>query len=225
MNYGCVYKVTNMINNKIWIGKTVNFEKRKKLHIRDLRSKREGFFYDDFRKHGENNFKWEILQYYNTRKELSDGEIYYISLFESTNKNKGYNVALGGDGCIIPNRKLSEERKKAIGDFHRGKKRPQHVIDIIRKANTGKKRTEEQKQKLRDLYIGTTRTEEIKKKISDGQTGPKNHFYSKKHTDASKEKMRQAKLGKKATESHKKKISEALKGRIPWNKGKNKGVV
>lgn len=92
-----VYKATNKINGKVYIGITTHsLEHRKKIHIRD--SKRiDTYFYRAIRKYGKDNFTWEVIDRAESKEELSELEKYYIKLYDSfDNKEKGYNTTSGG---------------------------------------------------------------------------------------------------------------------------------
>lgn len=99
-----IYKITNLINNKIYIGKTNNVEVRYKAHIRTaLRDKRTSQdcvkFYASIRKYGATNFsKPEIIASYNEEDEAYKNEKYFIALYDSF-KN-GLNACPGGKGVF-----------------------------------------------------------------------------------------------------------------------------
>jgi predicted GIY-YIG superfamily endonuclease len=57
-----VYKATNKINGKIYVGKTYNFEKRKKEHIYDIDN--DIPFHRALKKYGIDNFEWEIINHF-----------------------------------------------------------------------------------------------------------------------------------------------------------------
>ena len=91
-----IYKITNNINNKIYIGKTeFSIEKRFAEHcsdaFRDRNEKRP--LYAAMRKYGIENFEISLIEETNSPEER---EIYWISYYDSY-KN-GYNATLGGDG-------------------------------------------------------------------------------------------------------------------------------
>ena len=72
----CIYKVTNKINNKVYIGKTKDFERRKKEH---LAHKTNHLFSRALHKYGEDSFLWEIIEAdINTVEEASDREKFWI---------------------------------------------------------------------------------------------------------------------------------------------------
>lgn len=91
-----IYKVTNEINNKVYIGKTNDFNKRKKEHtLYDIND--NSIFHRALKKYGLNNFKWEIIDYAKTLEEINEKEKYYIKKY-NTFKPNGYNMTKGGDG-------------------------------------------------------------------------------------------------------------------------------
>lgn len=92
----CIYKVVNLINGKIYIGKTNDFEKRKREHIvYDIDD--NSYFHKALKKYGESNFEWSIIDYADTLEDINNLEKYYIRKY-NTFKPKGYNMTKGGDG-------------------------------------------------------------------------------------------------------------------------------
>lgn len=92
-----IYKITNIINGKVYIGQTrKTIQQRLARHIYD--SKRSSLshlpLYRAFNKYGIENFNIELLEYVSA-EEANDKEKYYIKLFNSY--NEGYNATLGGD--------------------------------------------------------------------------------------------------------------------------------
>jgi hypothetical protein len=111
--YGCIYKITNLQNEKCYIGKTVQeYEKyieshfKKAVNKKDLKEDKKGkYLYNAIREEGRENFKWEILRFCYSEKELNDMEICFVSLFKSFGSDGitfdtvyGYNMTVGGDG-------------------------------------------------------------------------------------------------------------------------------
>ena len=97
-----IYKVTNLINNKIYIGKTKkSLEIRKRSHIKRMQSPKGKplFFQRALKKYGLDNFKWEVLlEGCMSDEELCEKERYYIKFYNSNNRKNGYNLTEGGDG-------------------------------------------------------------------------------------------------------------------------------
>lgn len=91
-----IYCIKNLINGKVYIGQSKDIEKRWKEHRLRLKSKRKSAIKDAFIKYGINNFSFNIIEECKI-EELNEKEIYYISFYDSTNKEKGYNLTIGGD--------------------------------------------------------------------------------------------------------------------------------
>lgn len=108
---GNLYKITNIINGKIYIGKTYStLKERLNTHINDaLREDRPNKtkFQNAIRKYGPNNFKIELLGQFE-EGVLEQKEMRYIKLYDSY-KN-GYNSTLGGEGS----RTISEDIMNSI---------------------------------------------------------------------------------------------------------------
>lgn len=110
-----IYKATNLINSKIYIGQTINtLEYRKNQHFREAKSKKKTtvYFHNALNKYGYDNFLFEEIDHADTQKELDDKERYWIKYYDSNNKNKGYNLDSGGQSGGVK----SEETKRKIGE-------------------------------------------------------------------------------------------------------------
>lgn len=95
----CIYKATNKINGKSYIGQTVDFEHRKHTHIhrRDGYCDPNSIFHKAIDKYGEENFEWEILGSIPGKELANSFERYCIAIY-NTYKPNGYNMTKGGDG-------------------------------------------------------------------------------------------------------------------------------
>ena len=114
-----IYKITNP-NGRIYIGQTINFERRikdyKKGNFKTVIGK-------SIKKYGFEKHKFEFLEKGNfTKEDLDKKEIYWIKFFNSY--HQGMNMTLGGDCGTIgykhtleTKQKFSEARKK-IGNVH-----------------------------------------------------------------------------------------------------------
>lgn len=95
-----IYKATNTINGKCYIGQTRHsLEHRKNVHIRYAKQGINTHFYQAIRKYGEDSFKWEILCTAQSKERLNELETFYIQKYDSI-KN-GYNMVDGGDNNIM----------------------------------------------------------------------------------------------------------------------------
>jgi group I intron endonuclease len=98
-----IYKITNKINNKSYIGQSKDIEARWSEHKRtafnDNRDEYEFPLYRAFRKYGIENFTFVILE---ETESLEEREKYYINFYNS--KENGYNQTSGGN-CTANNPK------------------------------------------------------------------------------------------------------------------------
>ena len=108
-----IYKFTNKINNKVYIGKADNLEERFKSHKRNYNNENLADYYTKFyralRKYGFENFEYEVVESNSgwTEETLNQKEIEYISLYMATEETFGYNIQKGGNNTAVP-RKLNE---------------------------------------------------------------------------------------------------------------------
>ena len=91
--YGYIYKTTNKLNNKIYIG-----QKKSNIFLNEKYLGSGKYLLRAIDKYGKENFEIELIDTANSRKELSDLEIFYIKKFNSTDHTIGYNIAKGGIG-------------------------------------------------------------------------------------------------------------------------------
>lgn len=112
-----IYKITNNINNKIYIGlTTVSLEERWKNHKTQARIDNQKPLYRAIRKYGIENFSIEHIDTAHSMEELGEKERYYISLYNSQVPN-GYNITAGGEhnqNDANPRARLSENDIKDI---------------------------------------------------------------------------------------------------------------
>lgn len=206
-----IYKATNLINNKIYIGKTVlSLEQRIKNHLKKSKTNKRIYFHKAIHKYGIENFKWEIIYNSSSLKDLNEKEIYYINYYRKNKNNKIYNITNGGSGGDTlsnhPNKKnickkigksqrgkpkppFTEEHKKNIGNAHRGKfvgKEARKHLSIACKGKKngmyGKHHSEETKRKISEKRKGIFPSTEIRKKLSIACRGKKNGMYGKHHS-------------------------------------------
>src|SRR5208282_436131 len=108
-----IYKITNRINNKIYIGKTNNPIKRFQNHIsrsRTLKTNQPIHF--AIAKYSKENFTFEIIETCYDTTSLDTREIFWIEALKSNQKIIGYNITNGGEGSL--GRKQTEVTKKKI---------------------------------------------------------------------------------------------------------------
>lgn len=91
--YGYIYKTTNSLNNKIYIG-----QKKSEKFLGENYLGSGKYLKHAIDKYGKENFIVEMIDTAESRNELSELEIYYIAKYNSTDQNIGYNIARGGIG-------------------------------------------------------------------------------------------------------------------------------
>lgn len=112
-----IYCYTNQINNKKYVGQTINPEQRKRQHKSSAFNPEdkdyEALIHRAFRKYGYENFTYEVLVeiYDDDFDLLNELECYYISKFDSKTPN-GYNVLSGGDNCARPHSENAREKMR-----------------------------------------------------------------------------------------------------------------
>lgn len=140
-----IYKITSP-TNRIYIGKTGNFEKRFSDY-KGLHCKAQKLLYKSFLKHGFLNHKMEVIDSFISDNSYANGkEIFWIRSYMSNrslySKINGLNLTNGGEGTL--GLKLSEEARLKMSILKKGK--PAY--------NKGKSMSKEQIEKLKKSHKG-----------------------------------------------------------------------
>lgn len=140
---GWIYRWTNNINGKVYIGQTMNkrgYKERWSQHITNSRSfKGRNYFYNAIRKNGEDTFTKEVLHELKNKdkvelkKQLDILEIELIEKHNSTNSSKGYNSTKGGEFNIWNSLDESDERHIYLVEERRRMDRDNGIYDTLRK--------------------------------------------------------------------------------------------
>lgn len=179
---GFIYKTTNLINGKIYIGQHIG-------KVFDSYLGSGSYFLNAVKKYGKENFRREILRYCNSQHELDVWEMVMIRKYNATDKNIGYNILPGtandfGSGnpavILLKGKPMSEEHKEKIRQSsfnkHNGNKNP--MFGVHRSGELapmyGKRHSEETKKKMSEsgkgkhgALRGTKFSEEHRRKLSD----------------------------------------------------------
>jgi group I intron endonuclease len=159
-----IYKTTNLINGKIYIGQDANDNPKYLGSGTRLRYA--------FKKYGKTNFKKETLSLCYSKKELDEQEIYWIKFFDSTNKAIGYNICHGGQGGMI----RTDEEKELMGTYD--KISNAHKCVSLSDEHKAAIANGLSKYKKPDPYKDLTEDEKRKIKV-----GNYNNFAGKTHKD------------------------------------------
>jgi group I intron endonuclease len=180
-----IYKIVNSINGKVYIGQTSRtIEQRWKEYRNDAKRRPTRPIENAISKYGIDNFTIEVIYTANSINDLNSKEIELIKFYNSTDRNMGYNIEIGGK-----NSPMSEETKIKLSNSHKGKKFTEEHKDKIRKANTGKKKSPEEVERMRQFHLGRKRSDEIRKKYSEARKGEKNYWYGKELPQKTKDAM------------------------------------
>ena len=131
------------MNGKVYIGQTSkSLEERAQADGRNYRECRR--FYNAIQKYSWEAFVPEILETVQTVDEANEREIYYISKFNSTDENYGYNLSMGGDNktmspeskMIISAKAKNRYKDKTANPMY-GKKHTMHALELQSKKKIG----------------------------------------------------------------------------------------
>lgn len=173
-NIYTVYKHTSP-SGKVYIG--ITRKNPKERWKNGLGYRTQTYFYRAILKYGWENFEHEIIFSGLSENVAKYKEQTLIQLYRSNEKDFGYNITSGGDGChgVIP----SEETRKKLSV-----------------ANKGKIRTIETREKLSKAFKGRVLSEETRRKLSESHcdiSGDKNPMYGKHHSIEARTKMSETK--------------------------------
>lgn len=90
-----IYLIKSKINDKCYIGQTINYDKRMKEHIYGRNAKNNSIIDRAIKKYGKDMFDFSIIDYASTQQEADVLERKYIKEYDSLKPN-GYNVLIGG---------------------------------------------------------------------------------------------------------------------------------
>lgn len=226
-----IYCITNRINLKMYIGQSVDIERRwwnekNKFAV-------GSYLKRAFQKYGIQNFTFEKLVVLDKddpdlKNKLNKLEVEYIKRYDTRNPDFGYNLSEGGGS----NRgwKQSEHARATSSRVNKGKVVSQETRDKIRIAATGRVVSEETRKKQSELRKGVKRdpesvmkgalklrgracSEETKKKISISNSG-------RKLSDERKKQISKQQTGMKRPPGTGLKMSIALKGKNLNKRGK-----
>lgn len=242
--YGYIYKTTNLLNGKIYIG-----QKKSEKFLNEKYLGSGARFRSALKSYGKENFVVEIIDTAESSEELDKKEIYWIEKYDARNPDIGYNLSIGGGtttGVAAWNKGMSgvrhhsQETRNKISQSHKGHPTSESTRKKMSKSNTGKKRTDEQREADRQRNLGkvwlhkgdkntTVPKEKVNEYLQDGwergricnatawNKGLTKETDERVRKYADKRKQRFAngeKIG-----CYGKCINGFKKGHVPWNKG------
>lgn len=173
-----IYKTTNKINGKIYVGKDLHNNQDYLGSGKKLKHA--------IKKYGKENFSKEILEEnFITEKEWNEAEKKWIKKLNSRDRKIGYNIAEGGTGGKTlkhpwnykkKGRKISKEEKEHLSKIMKEKYANGKIKNGMKGKtpwNKGMPLSEKQKKNLSEINKGRKLTEEQKKKMSKAHKGKK----------------------------------------------------
>ena len=174
MRKGRIYKITNNVNGKLYIGQTIYpLSYRYTNHLSDARNGRGYAMASAIRKYGQDNFSIELVEECDENL-LNDLEVKYIKQYNSMTPN-GYNLTHGGDDCW--NRREAFNHEEVISKFYELKSAVKvarfyktdipKITDILKERHIhyGTGLSPESKNRIFDMYHSGIKPIEISKSL------------------------------------------------------------
>lgn len=182
-----VYKTTNLINGKYYIGK------HSTDNLKDNYLGSGKLILNAISKHGRKNFNREIIKTFKTEREAFEYEEQMITETILDNPDC-YNISHGGDGYCAGDKhpmwgqNHTEEWKQNVSEKLSGENNPfynkKHSKESLDKIKSGRnngnwKLSEEGLKKISETHKGSHRTESEKKHLSKLNSGSNHPLYGK----------------------------------------------
>jgi group I intron endonuclease len=151
---GYIYKITNNINDKCYIGQTQNIKLRFYEHIKNhqnqLMTRNHPKLYNAMRKYGIENFSFDVILQDVDNLEIDIWERIYIIFYDS--KDNGYNCTDGGHTML--GKVHREETKIKISNSLKGRQFSEESRLKMSKWQSSKKLSNYTKSKISDALVG-----------------------------------------------------------------------
>ena len=191
-----LYKITNLINGKIYIGQTIEPTKRWHQHKRDAADPKVPFHFA-IKKYGNHNFEFEVIASCKAWEDANYIETLLVTQYDSFVANgKGYNATLGG-----MNAPKTEDWKQKMRDWHASLSPEDRKVISDKQSVSFTKYIKENGH----IALGTKRTPEQRAAMAIAQQNVTNRF-----DEAALKKMSESHIGHKASEESKEKVSISL---------------
>ena len=181
-----IYKTTNKINGKIYVGKDVAHQPKY------LGS---GLLLDKaIKKYGRENFYKETIEVCSSIDELNEREIYWIKTLNATDKKIGYNIAEGGTGGNTWFGK-SQKEKDLIIEKRRSTLEKKYIDNPKLKELYHRKLSEKSRMMWTPEHVELMRNKMLGRKIT-WDTGLSKNRHSGIVSEEHREKLRKSSIGR-----------------------------
>ncbi len=213
--YGYVYKITNVVNNKIYVGKRVatSFDEQYWGGGKII--------YSAIKKYGKDNFTREIIEWCDSKEHLEERERFWISKLKARDLSIGYNLAEGGEGGITY---VGENPQK-------GRKRniTPEAHERMSAAHKGIQLTDETKLKQSESHKLYWKTHPEQREYYSKYFTENSSWRGEHHSPEAIETISEKNRGKEPWNKGKRdcyslearySMGASMRGKEPWNKGK-----
>lgn len=173
----CIYTITNVKSNKIYVGKTNNFHYRMTKHKYTLKKGNHinEHLQKAWNKYGEENFMFEILDEV-SEDLLMSFEHYWCNILNVHDYLVGYNIRPTHPYNKASNSKITSEK---ISKALMGKKASEESKKRMSEAKKGQILSEQHKQKISEKLKGKTKSDNAKINIAKSKLGSNNPMFGK----------------------------------------------
>jgi group I intron endonuclease len=209
-----VYKISNIVSGRYYIGYSTNINKRFTVHRSKLKQNCHDniFLQRAYNLDGEDNFKYDIIHICDTEDEAKEIELTYLADLSIRNiiYNLNYN---NGGGDLLTNHpdkeairaKILKSQNETLSKMTSEERSKKYGKLGERNGMYGKTHTEEVRKKISEINKGRIcpnkgkkTSEETKQKLSENaklRIGEKNPFFGKHHTEETIQKIREKNIG------------------------------
>lgn len=174
--FGVIYKITNLINGKQYIGQTskLYINNRWCEHKNNARNGKPSYLYNAIRKYGEDNFEFKVILKNIPIDKLNFYEQLWIEKFNTKAPN-GYNLTDGGSGT------------RGFTPWDKGIKRSKEDVEKMKAYFTPKVREKMSKRVSGANNPMYGRYGECHPSYGFSRYGNDNPFYGKHHSEQTRE--------------------------------------
>lgn len=210
---GYIYKTTNKVNNKIYVG-----QKKSDKFLGESYLGSGKILTQAVAKYGKEMFNVEMIDTADSLQELGEKEQYWIRELRSQDPSIGYNITPGGIHVPIEGEQNgfygkhhTEETKRYLSEVNKNRQISQATRDKISAANMGSHRSEETKKKMGYIQKGRktyTDGKVIRYFFPEKDEIPEGFYpgipeeLREKHRELSKNQVQTSEKGKKCSENN-----------------------